>query len=89
MADAPERIWARPPMHEGDMKVGFWMAPRQGLDGTEFIRADLVDELVKALEAQIRSHAMLCRAAGLTDQDHALGTSQARAALTRIKGDGK
>jgi len=46
----PDKIWARPPMHEGDMKVGFWMAPRQGLDGTPYTRSDLVSDAVKALE---------------------------------------
>lgn len=84
MADAPEKI-GRFDYGNGEI---IYAEPGMIITGqTNYIRADLVDELVKALEAQIRVHAMLCRAAGLIDQDHALGTSQARAALTRIKGD--
>lgn len=48
---------------------------------------DALREAEKALEAQIRAHGLLCRSAGLDAQAHADGTSQARAALTRIKGD--
>lgn len=85
MADAPEKIGRYEGYGPDDIR---YTQPPLFITGqTNYIRADLVDDLVKALEAQISAHAMLCRAAGLTDKDHALGTSQARAALTRIKGD--
>lgn len=104
MADAPERIWAYGEEKGGDQPE--WRSVPVA-DATEFIRADLVAELVKALEeAATDALASLVAAVSLLERggkraapsdkmfavmlaDYNASIERTRAALTRIKGDGK
>lgn len=70
----PEKIWA----FIGAGFQGSWIESAKP-ETTEFIRADLVDELVKALE-EARETLKISDWGALAKID---------AALTRIKGDGK
>lgn len=50
MADAPEKIWVGSCAALGAPDTGFWYPVRTPSTPTTYIRADLVDELRKALE---------------------------------------
>ena len=50
MADAPEKIWAGSCAALGAPDTGFWYPVRTPSTPTTYIRADLVDDLRKALE---------------------------------------
>lgn len=83
----PERIWAEPAGRYRQM-------PTWDKDGAAFIRADLVDELVKALERAIDAIEGVQRDTYYEfDGDYTPESDRLvprlRAALTRIKGDGK
>lgn len=104
MADAPERIravWCREewfgkgstgPEPMNKRHVGYFSTDATG---TEFIRADLVDELVKALAAIVKAEddaLAECVKQGFKwngTEPAIQRLNAAKAALTRIKGDGK
>lgn len=50
MADAPEKIWAGSCAALGAPDTGFWYPVRTPSTPAPYIRADLVDDLRKALE---------------------------------------
>lgn len=98
----PERIWA----YEVEGCDGTQVWQRKTVAGTtEYIRADLVDELVKALEVVAKMRRKVtteyagrtyeeCSACGCTLSEDELHDGDCEwpiidAALTRIKGNGK
>ncbi len=88
MADAPEKIWAGSCSALGAPDTGFWYPVRTPATPTPYIRADLVDDLRKALETFIYIGEGDAAAAGAHPIREA-ALSHGKAALTRIKGDGK
>lgn len=51
MTDTPERIWAASNFQRWAVDSGKLLADHGCDNGTEYVRADLLDEAVKALEA--------------------------------------
>ena len=83
----PERIWA-----VKDRKYGgvWWQSQGDADDEVEFIRADLVDEAVKALEHARESLEIFADCVSdhtQIRQDISDDLAKIDAALTRIKGD--
>lgn len=88
----PEKITA---WKDDTERFGSWHETQagQGASGDErfYIRADLVDELVKALEAFQGYGCPVCHGdcASANPPVNSCPMQMAHAALTRIKGDGK
>lgn len=73
---APERIWATSNFHRWSIDSGKLLADHGCREGTEYVRADLLAEAVKALESIAANTCCdSCREAALV----------ARAALAKIK----
>lgn len=95
MAETPERIWAKTASaysgyRAGPVRGGSWLSINAERDGTPYIRADLVDDAVKALgEAResIQLWADIASDATQTRHDPSDDLAPIDAALARIKGD--
>lgn len=89
MADAPEKIGRYEGYGPDDIR---YTQPPLFITGqTNYIRADLVDELVKALETFRDYGCPVCHGdcASANPPVNSCPMQMAKAALTRIKGDGK
>jgi len=87
----PEKIYAGSKAAVGAPLTGDWHPVETPSTPTEFIRADLGDELVKALETLRDYGCPVCHGdcGSANPPVNSCPMQMAEAALTRVKGDGK
>ena len=77
MSEAPEKIWVEAGIGSDDYKKFY-------ADDIPYIRADLVDELVEALEGLIEDTAPVCEDSYGPEMEDTY--NKARAALAKVRG---
>jgi len=82
MTDTPKRIWAAISAYTG--RTMWW--PDENGGGTEYIRADVVDAIVEALEEMIRQYDDL-EIQGGEPSAMTLAYNHAFSALTKARGE--
>lgn len=89
---APDKIWIAPTDGRNGIDDYYLLNPKfRGDRGAQFVRADIVQELVEALEAMLSRHELYCGGPDLPFAGHtdAKLFDMARAALAKLKESGR